>query len=135
MQARCRTADAGEKHIYTLYDSGANLSCIHPNQIEGLETPTHLGRIRMIGTASEGHSGGVPHIEVTQAVRLDFYMNDVLLSDEFLAVRRCGYSRSFRRRYHWGGYYAEIRTADAGVLNSILNTTPLPWTPKWLKCN
>jgi hypothetical protein len=71
----------GEKHIYTLYDSGANLSCIHPDQIEGLERPTHLGRTRMIGTAGVGH-----FIEVTEAVRLDFYMGDVLLSDEFLVI-------------------------------------------------
>lgn len=71
----------GEKHIYTLYDSGANLSCIHPDMIEGLEKPTHLGRTRMIGTAAIGH-----YIEVTHAVRLDFYMDDVLLSDEFLVI-------------------------------------------------
>ena len=71
----------GDKHIYTLYDSGANLSCIHPDQVVGLEKPSHLGRTRMIGTASEGH-----FIEVTHAVRLDFYMDDVLLSDEFLIV-------------------------------------------------
>ena len=71
----------GEKHIYTLYDSGANLSCIHPDQVVDLEMPRALGRTRMIGTAAEGH-----YIEVTEAVRLDFYMNDVLLSDEFLVI-------------------------------------------------
>lgn len=71
----------GEKHIYTLYDSGANLSCIHPDVLENLESPVSLGRTRMIGTASEGH-----YIEVNQAVRLDFYMDDVLLSDEFLVI-------------------------------------------------
>ncbi|MDZ7897837.1 MAG: retropepsin-like aspartic protease [Arcicella sp.] len=71
----------GEKNIYTLFDSGANLSCIHPDQLEDLENPTQLGRIRMIGTAAVGH-----YIEVTQAVRLDFYMDDVLLSGEFLVI-------------------------------------------------
>ena len=71
----------GEKRLYTLYDSGVNLSCIHPDQIQGLETPVHLGRTRMVGTAAEGH-----FIEVTHVVRLDFYMNDVLLSDEFLLI-------------------------------------------------
>jgi len=35
----------------------------------------------MIGTAPEGH-----FIEVTHAVRLDFYMDDILLSDEFLVI-------------------------------------------------
>jgi hypothetical protein len=71
----------GEKHIYTLYDSGANLSCIHPDILDELEIPVSLGRTRKVGTASEGH-----FIEVTEAVRLDFYMDDVLLSDEFLVI-------------------------------------------------
>jgi hypothetical protein len=71
----------GEKHLYTLYDSGANLSCIHPDYLKDLETPIQLGRIRQIGTASAGH-----YIEVTQRVSLDFYMDDVLLSDEFLVI-------------------------------------------------
>ncbi len=35
----------------------------------------------MVGTAAEGH-----YIEVTHAVRLDFYMGDILLSDEFLVI-------------------------------------------------
>jgi hypothetical protein len=71
----------GEKNIYTFYDSGANLSCIHPDQVKDLEVPTHLGRTRLISTAAEGH-----YIEVTHRVSLDFYMNDVLLSDEFLVI-------------------------------------------------
>lgn len=71
----------GEKNLYTLFDSGANLSCIHPDYVQDLEEPTHLGRIRRIGTASDAH-----FIEIEYAVRLDFYINDVLLSDEFLVV-------------------------------------------------
>lgn len=71
----------GEKHLYALFDSGANLSCINPDHVHGLEIPSHLGRERLIGTASEGH-----FIKVTEALRLDFYMNNVLLSDEFLVV-------------------------------------------------
>jgi hypothetical protein len=71
----------GEKHIYTLYDSGANLSCIHPDQIKDLEIPRPLGRIRQIGTAAIGH-----YIEVTERVSLDFYIDDILLSDEFLII-------------------------------------------------
>jgi predicted aspartyl protease len=71
----------GEKSLYSLFDSGANLSCIHPEKVAGIEKPTSLGRTRLIATASEGHL-----IEVKEAVRLDFYMNDVLLSDEFLVV-------------------------------------------------
>jgi hypothetical protein len=71
----------GERNLYTLFDSGANLSCINPDYVESLETPTHLGRVRNIGTASEGH-----FIQVKEAIRIDFYLNDVLLSDEFLLV-------------------------------------------------
>jgi hypothetical protein len=71
----------GEKHLFTLFDSGANLSCINPELVKGLEKPTKLGRKRLIGTAAEGH-----YIEISQRVSLDFYLHDVLLSDEFLLV-------------------------------------------------
>lgn len=71
----------GEKHLYTLFDSGANLSCIHPDLVSGLETPVSLGSIRKLSTASEGH-----FIEIKERVTLDFYIDDVLLSDEFLVV-------------------------------------------------
>lgn len=71
----------GEKNLYTLFDSGANLSCINPEYVEGLELPTSLGRTRLISTAAEGH-----FIEVKEAIRIDFYLHDVLLSDEFLLV-------------------------------------------------
>ena len=71
----------GEKILYTLFDSGANLSCINPEMIEEIAEKQPLGRVRRIVTASEGH-----YFEVKDAVRLDFYINDVLLSDEFLVV-------------------------------------------------
>jgi len=71
----------GEKTLYTLFDSGANLSCINPDNVAGLETPVSLGRTRLVSTASEGH-----FIEIKEVIRLDFYLHDVLLSDEFLLV-------------------------------------------------
>jgi hypothetical protein len=71
----------GEKNLYSLFDSGANLSCINPEFVSDIEEPVQLGRIRQLGTVSAGH-----YIEVTQAVRLDFYIDDILLSDEFLIV-------------------------------------------------
>ncbi len=71
----------GEKNLCTLFDSGANLSCINPDYVENLETPIHLGRVRRVSTASEGH-----YIEINYRVILDFYIDDVLLSDEFLVV-------------------------------------------------
>jgi predicted aspartyl protease len=71
----------GENTIYTLFDRGANLSCINPDQLKDIADPQPLGRIRKMATASEGH-----FIEVKYAVRLDFYLNDILLSDEFLVI-------------------------------------------------
>lgn len=71
----------GETRLYTLFDSGANLSCINPDQLGTLETPVKLGRKRNVYTAAEGH-----FIEITERVSLDFYLEDVLLSDEFLVV-------------------------------------------------
>ncbi len=71
----------GENHLYTLFDSGALLSCISPDYVDAITEPQTLGRIRRIATAIEGH-----YIEVKEIVRLDFYLHDVLLSDEFLVV-------------------------------------------------
>lgn len=71
----------GEKNMYALFDSGANLSCINPEFVDEIEEKIHLGRTRKIATAAEGH-----FIEVKYRVSLDFYMGDVLLSDEFLVV-------------------------------------------------
>jgi hypothetical protein len=71
----------GEKTLMALYDSGANLSCINPDCLVEIETPIPLRRIRQIGTASANH-----YIEVTERVSLDFYQEDILLSDEFLVV-------------------------------------------------
>jgi hypothetical protein len=71
----------GEKYIYSLFDSDANLSCIHPDIVEDITDLIALGRVRQIATTAEGH-----YIEVKHVVRLDFYLNDLLLSDEFLVV-------------------------------------------------
>lgn len=71
----------GEARLFAKFDSGANLSCINPEYLENLDAPIKLGRIRKVATAAEGH-----YIEIREAVRLDFYLEDVLLSDEFLVV-------------------------------------------------
>jgi hypothetical protein len=71
----------GEKHIYSLFDSGSNLSCIHPDSLKDLADAMPMGRSRMVSTASVGH-----YIEIKEWVLLEFYLNDVLLSDEFLVV-------------------------------------------------
>ena len=71
----------GETRLLTLFDSGANLSCINPVFLKSIETPVKLGFKRNLYAASEGH-----FIEVEERVTLDFYLEDVLLSDEFLLV-------------------------------------------------
>jgi hypothetical protein len=64
-----------------LFDSGANLSCIYPDYANILGTPESLPTVRRLSTASEGH-----FIEIKERITLDFCINDVLLSDEFLVV-------------------------------------------------
>jgi hypothetical protein len=71
----------GEKKLNALFDSGAELSCIHPDCVKDLETPVHLGRIRHLSTANTAHL-----IEVKERVSLDFVIEDILLSDEFLIL-------------------------------------------------
>jgi hypothetical protein len=71
----------GERVLLSLFDSGANLSCISPDVLDNLESPLHIGIPRNVYTAAEGH-----FIEITHRVILNFYIEDILLSDEFLVV-------------------------------------------------
>lgn len=69
----------GEKQLCTLYNSGFTLSCIHPDFAKGLGVAEPLGITRFVGTAFEGRV-----VKITHRIALDFYIDDVLLSDEFL---------------------------------------------------
>ena len=71
----------GEKQLYSLFDSEANLSCINECMLSGLGAAVGIGRVRKDVVA-----GNNIYPEVTQAVALDFYINDVLLSDEFFVI-------------------------------------------------
>jgi hypothetical protein len=71
----------GKKNLNTLFDSSVNLSCIHPNYLKELETPIRLGRVWKFYKADPDD-----YIEIKEAILLDFYINDILLSDEFLIV-------------------------------------------------
>jgi hypothetical protein len=71
----------GEKHLQVLYDSGKEYSCINPKFLDNVETPVQLEKSFMIRTMFESRL-----FEVRQVVQLDFYMGDVLLSDEFLVI-------------------------------------------------
>src|SRR5574339_392703 len=69
------------KTLYALFDSGATYSCINEDRAEELEILIPLHTPMRLATASE-------HVfmEITQRVTLDFYKDEIRLSDEFLVV-------------------------------------------------
>jgi hypothetical protein len=67
--------------LYTLFDSGANLSCINENSAKILSELIPFRTPRMVGTASENH-----FIEVKYRIVATFYIDDIQLSDEFLVI-------------------------------------------------
>jgi hypothetical protein len=71
----------GEKHLYALFDSGATYSCIAEDIAEELANPEKLHTPMKLATASNS-----TYMEIENTCRLDFYHEDVRLSDEFLVV-------------------------------------------------
>jgi predicted aspartyl protease len=71
----------GEKVLYTLFDSGATFSCIAPEQATELATLEKMRHPLEIATAANGF-----FLKITHVIRLDFYYNDIRLSDEFMVV-------------------------------------------------
>jgi predicted aspartyl protease len=71
----------GEKNLYTLFDSGATFSCISPEAVEGLGNPEKLFRPMEVATAAVGH-----YLRITQRISVDFYIDDIRLSDEFYII-------------------------------------------------
>ena len=71
----------GDKILYTLFDSGATYSCISDEQVEVLEELIKLHTPLRLATASVG-----TYMEITHRTTLDFYHDEVRLSDEFLVV-------------------------------------------------
>jgi predicted aspartyl protease len=71
----------GEKMLYALFDSGATYSCINDEIVEGLENLTLLHTPMRMATASAS-----TFMEVKHRVTLDFYHNDIRLSDEFYVI-------------------------------------------------
>lgn len=67
--------------LYALSDSGATYSCINEDIAEEFEIFTPLHTPMKLATASEQ-----VFTEITNSVRLDFYKDDIRLSDEFLVV-------------------------------------------------
>lgn len=71
----------GEKTLYALFDSGSTFSCIRHDVAVEIETPSLLRRPMEVATVSEGH-----YVKISEAMRADFYFNDIRLSDEFMVV-------------------------------------------------
>jgi hypothetical protein len=70
-----------DKTLYSLFDSGANLSCISDEYAEELTTLIPFRHPKRVNTAAEGH-----FIEIRHKITIDFYIDDINLSDEFLVI-------------------------------------------------
>ena len=71
----------GEKNLYTLFDSGSTYSCINEEVAKGLATLEKVHKPFEVETASEGI-----YMKIEYAIRLDFYFNELHLSDEFMVI-------------------------------------------------
>ena len=71
----------GEKILYALFDSSANLSCINEYNADEIANFESFLHPRRLATASEHH-----FIEINHRVAADFFIDDIQLSDEFLVV-------------------------------------------------
>jgi len=71
----------GEKILYALFDSGATYSCINDELVEELEQIIPLHTPLRLATASDA-----TYMEINYRTTLDFYHEDIRLSDEFLVV-------------------------------------------------
>ncbi|MDZ4822460.1 MAG: retropepsin-like aspartic protease [Flavobacteriales bacterium] len=71
----------GEETLLSLFDSGSSYSLMHRMPAEKLETLGVLRKPLELSMASENS-----YLKVNNWVRLDFYYNDIRMSDEFLVV-------------------------------------------------
>src|ERR1035437_9957713 len=71
----------GEKMLYTLFDSGATYSCINEEIVDQLEIliPLHTPMKMITASAST-------FMEIKYRVALDFYHDDIRLTDEFYVI-------------------------------------------------
>lgn len=71
----------GEKILYTLFDSGATFSCIHPDHAEEIADPQKMITPLEVATASQG-----TYLKISERITPDIYINDIRMSDEFMVV-------------------------------------------------
>ena len=73
----------GELTLYALFDTGSTYSCISEDLAEKVGNPDKLPETRYFGTASENQ-----YLKVENGMRLDFEINDINLTDEFMVVSK-----------------------------------------------
>ncbi len=71
----------GEKTLNTLFDSAASFSCISEKAAKNLASLEKMRRPLEIATTAENI-----YLKIEYAIRLDFYYNDIRLSDEFMVI-------------------------------------------------
>jgi len=71
----------GQAELHALFDSGATYSCIRPDLAERLAITDALPDPLDVETASEGN-----FIRIQSTARLEFLLNGLRLSDEFMVV-------------------------------------------------
>ena len=72
-----------EKKLYALFDTGSTYSCIRDDIAEEMGISDRLPEPMYFGTASENQ-----YLKVESGMRLNFEINDIVLSDEFMIVPR-----------------------------------------------
>jgi hypothetical protein len=73
--------DRGRAELQTLFDSGSTYSCLSPEIAAQLGTVLSLPEPLEVETADKGH-----FIRIEQRVSLDFHLNNLRLTDEFMVV-------------------------------------------------
>ena len=73
--------DKGKAELKALFDSGSTYSCLSPEIADQLSTLLRLPDPIEVETADKGH-----FIRIEDRVSLDFYLNDLRLTDEFMVV-------------------------------------------------
>ncbi len=71
----------GEATFYSLFDSGASFSCISPECAEQIANFEKIWKPMEIASAPVGH-----YLRIEHVIRLDFYYNDIRMSDEFMVI-------------------------------------------------
>jgi predicted aspartyl protease len=77
------TGSKSEEKLYAFFDTGSTYSCIRDDIAEKMGNLDKLPEPMYFSTASENQ-----YLKVENGMRLNFEINDVTLSDEFMVVPR-----------------------------------------------